>query len=124
MKLLPVYRCKYTAKANVESTGLYNFWELLLVFDDPDARDRKRTKRDFEIFTNAYFLSLNHVEGLMSVEQSIKSKTSQAIISENNAVIMLNCPGNRSNALNMQKAEPLFQFCHTLPTSVAINTPQ
>ena len=46
----------------------------------------------------------------MSVEQNIKSKTSQAITSENKAVIMLGCPGNRSNAFDMQIAEPLFHF--------------
>ena len=60
----------------------------------------------------------------MSVEQSIKSKTSQAITSENKAVVMLDCAGNRSNAFDMQIAETRFEFCHSLPIPVAINTSQ
>ena len=53
------------------------------------------------MLTNTCFSALNHAEGLMSVKQSIKSKTSQAMTSENMAVIMLDCPGNRSNAFDI-----------------------
>ena len=60
----------------------------------------------------------------MSVEQSTKSKTSQVITPENKAVMMLDCPGNRSNVFDMQIAEPSFEFCHSLLTPVAINTAQ
>ena len=60
----------------------------------------------------------------MSVEQSIKSKMAQAITSENKAVIMLDHPGNRSNEFDMQIAEPMFEFCHSLLIPVAINTSQ
>ena len=67
-----------------------------------------RNKREIEILTNACFSALNHTEGLMSVKQSIKSKTAQAITSENKAVIMLDCPGNRSNAFDLQMAELMF----------------
>ena len=88
----------------MEFRWLYNFCETLLVFEDTDARDRMRNKSEIEILTNAYFLALNCTEGLMSVKQSIKSKTLQAIISESKAVIMLDCPGNRSNAFDMQIA--------------------
>ena len=119
-----MYRCKYTSKAEIESRGLYNICEKLLVFEDPEARDRIRNKRESEILTNACFLALNHAEGLMSVKQSIKSKTSQEITSEYKAVIMLDHPGNRSNSFDMQIAEPLFQFCHSLLIPVAINISQ
>ena len=64
--------------------------------------------REIETLTDACFLALNHTEGLMSVEQSIKSKMGQAITSENKAVIMLDCPGNRSNSFDIQTAEPMF----------------
>ena len=37
---------------------------------------------------------------------------------------MLDRPGNRSNAFDMQLAEPMFEFCHSLPNPVAINTSQ
>ena len=33
-------------------------------------------------------------------------------------------PRNRSNAFDMQIAEPMFEFCHSLPIPVAINTSQ
>ena len=46
----------------------------------------------------------------MSVEQNIKSKFSQAITSENKAVIMLDCLGNRSIAFDMQTADPMLHF--------------
>ena len=72
MQLLSMYRCKYTYKVEIESRGLYNFCEPLLVFEDPDARDRMRNKREIEVLTNACFLVLNHAEEIMSVEQSIK----------------------------------------------------
>ena len=49
-------------------------------------------------------MALNHAKRLMGVEQSIKSKISQAITSEDKAVVMLDCPGNRSNAFDMQVA--------------------
>ena len=55
-------------------------------------------------------MALNHAKGFMSVEQSIKSKTSQAITSGNKAVIMMYHPGNRHNAFDMQIAEPMFEF--------------
>ena len=57
----------------------------------------------------------------MSVEQSIKSITLHAIISENKAVVMLDCPENRSNAFDMHIAEATFDFCHNLPVYFAIN---
>ena len=62
---------------------------MLLVFGDPKARDRMRNIRVIEILTNECFSALNHAEGLMSIEQSIKSRTLQAITSEHNEVIML-----------------------------------
>ena len=108
MQLLLMYRCKYTYKADIESRGLYNFCEMHMVFEDPESKDRMRNKREIEIFTNACFSALNHTEVLTSVEQSIKSKTSQAITSENKAIVMLHDPGHRFNA-DMQKAEP-FNF--------------
>ena len=83
-----------------------------------------RNKREIEILTNSCFLALNHTEGLMSVEQSLKSKLAQAITSENKAVVMLDRPRNRSNAFDMQIAEPMFEFCHSLLIPVAINTSQ
>ena len=124
IQLLPMYRCKYIAKADIESRGLHNFCETLLVFEDSEARDRMRNNRDIEILTNTCFSELNHAKGLMSVDQSIKSKTSQEITSENKAVIILDHPGKRSNAFDMQIAEPLFHFCHRLLIPVAINNPQ
>ena len=108
MWLLPMYRCKYTCKVEIESRGFYNFCETLLVFEDPEVRDRMRKKREIEILTNACFLALNYTEGLMSVEQSIKSKTAQAITSENKVVAMQDHPGNRSNAFDMQIEETTF----------------
>ena len=60
-----------------------------------------RNKRDIEMLTNASFLALNHAEGLMGLEQSIKSKTSQVTSSETKAVIILDCPGNRSKAFDI-----------------------
>ena len=124
MQLLPMLRSKCTSKADIESRGLYNFGETFLVFEDPDARCRMKNKRDIEMLTNACFSALNHAEVLMSVEQSIISKTSQIIFSENKAVIILDCPWNISKAFDMQIAEQLFQFPHSLLIPVAINTPQ
>ena len=60
----------------------------------------------------------------MSVKQSIKWKILQAITSENKAVIMLDDPGHRTNAFDIQIAEPMFRVCHSLPLPVAINTSQ
>ena len=60
----------------------------------------------------------------MNVDQSIKSKLSQIIYSENKAVIMLDHPGNRSNAFDMLIEERLLQFCHSLWILIAINTPK
>ena len=67
-------------------------------------------------------MSFSHY--FLSVEKSIKSKTSQAITSENKAVIMLDHPGNRSKANDIQIAEQLFQFFLSLPIPVAISTPK
>ena len=68
-----------------------------------------RNKRDIQILTNACFFSApNHAEGLMSIEQSNKSETSQAITSKNNAVMILVCHGNIFNAFDMQTPKPLF----------------
>ena len=53
MQLLPMYRCKYTSNAEIESSGMYSFCETLLVFEDPEARGRMRNKRKMEILTNA-----------------------------------------------------------------------
>ena len=81
-----------------------------------------RNEREIEILTDACFSALSYEEGLISVEQSIKSKASQVISSENKAVIMLDYPGNRSSAFDMQIAEAMFEFCFSLPIPVAINT--
>ena len=70
------------------------------------------------------FLALYHAEGSISVEQSIKGKISQAITSQNKAVVMLDRPGNKSNAFEIQIAEPMFEFCHSLLIPIAINTSQ
>ena len=59
---------------------------MLLLFEDPAARDIIMNKRVIEMLTNVCFSALNHAEGLMSVKQSIKSKTSKVISSENKAV--------------------------------------
>ena len=59
----------------------------------------------------------------MSAEQSIRSKTSKIITSKNKSAMMLDCPGNRSKVSDMEEAEPTFQFPHSLPIPVAINTP-
>ena len=83
-----------------------------------------RNNRESVILTNACFSSLNHTEGLMSLEQSIISKKAQAITFENKAFVMLDCPGNRSNAFEAQIAEPMFEFCHSSPIQIAINTSQ
>ena len=61
--MLPIDRCKYISKADIEFRGLYNFFETLLVFEDPEARDRMRKKTAIEILMNAWFLALNHAEG-------------------------------------------------------------
>ena len=37
---------------------------------------------------------------------------------------MLNHPGNRSHAFDVQIAEPMFEFHHSLPIPAAINTCQ
>ena len=63
--------CKCTSKVDIRCRGIYNFCETLLIFEDTEARDRMRNKRDIEILTNAYFLALNHAERLISVELSI-----------------------------------------------------
>ena len=70
------------------------------------------------------FSALNHAEGLVNVEQSIESKTIQVITSEKKAVVMLDHSGNRSNAFDIQIAEPMFEFSHSLPFIVAVNTSQ
>ena len=70
------------------------------------------------------FLALNHTEGLMSIEQSIKSKLLQANTSENKAVVMLDRARNWSKAFDMQIAEPILEFRHSFPIPVAINTSQ
>ena len=59
----------------------------------------------------------------MSVEQSIKSKTLKVILSENKIGLMLDGAGKRSKAFDMQIAELLFPFSHSLLIPVAINTP-
>ena len=105
-------RCKYISKAEIESRGLYNFCETLLVFEDPEVRDRMTNKRKIEILTNACFFAFSHTEELVSVEQSIKSKTAQAMTSENKTVVMMDCLGNRSNSFDMQIADTMFDFCH------------
>ena len=76
MQLLPMYRCMYSSKDDIESRGWFNFCETLLVFEDPDAKDRMRNKRENDILTNACFSALNHAEVLKSVEESIESKAS------------------------------------------------
>ena len=60
----------------------------------------------------------------MSVEQSIKLKMAQAIISENKAVIRLDHSEHRLNAFDVQIVEQMFECCHSLPIPVAINTSQ
>ena len=73
---------------------------------------------------NACFSALNYTEGLMSVEQSIKSKTLKLITFENNVIIMLDHSGNRSNTCHMGKTEPSVQIFPSILMPVAINTPQ
>ena len=70
-----MFRCKYISKVDIESQGMYNFCETLLVFKDPEARNRIENKRDTKILTNACFSALNHAKGLMGVEQRIKSES-------------------------------------------------
>ena len=53
--MLTMYRCKYTSKAEIELRSLYNFDETLLNFEDPDARDKMRNKREIEMLSNAFF---------------------------------------------------------------------
>ena len=60
----------------------------------------------------------------MSVEQSMKTKTSKAATSENKAVIMFDHPGNISKEFDMQIAKLSFQFPHSLPIPPEINNPQ
>ena len=55
MQLLLMYRCKYTSIAHIESRGLYNFCETLLVFEDPEAKDRMRNKREIDIYKCLFF---------------------------------------------------------------------
>ena len=54
---------------------------------------------------NAFFSELNHAEGLMNVEQSIKSKTLKVITSENKTVIMLDHFGNQSKVFDMEEVQ-------------------
>ena len=75
------------------------------------------------MLTNACFSAQNNAEGLMSVEQSIKSIISKVISSKNKGVIMLHHHGNRSKIFDMKIAEPSFHFPYSLPTQVAISTP-
>ena len=70
------------------------------------------------------FSAFNHTELLKNGEQSIKSKMAQAVKSKNEAVVMLDHPGNRSNAFDMKIAEPMFESCHGLPIPIAIDTSQ
>ena len=105
-----MHRCKYTSQAEIESISLYNICKNLLVFEDPDARDRMRNKKKIEILTNACFLALIHMEGLMSVEQNIKLKRAQANTSENKAIVMLDRPTYISDAFDVQIAEPMLEF--------------
>ena len=58
MQLLPMYGCKYTSKAEIEYSGLYSYCDMLLVFEDRDAKDKTRNKREIKILTNACFLAL------------------------------------------------------------------
>ena len=55
MQLLAMYRYKCTSIADIESRGLYDFFETLVVFENPEERDRMRNKRYIEILTNAFF---------------------------------------------------------------------
>ena len=124
LQLLPIYRYKYTSNTDIASRGLYNFCEYLLVFEGPEARDKMMNKKKKGKLTNSCFLALNHTEELMSVKQSMKSKIAQVITTENKAVIMLDHLGKISIAFNIQIAEPMFEFCHSLLIPVAINTSQ
>ena len=94
LHLLPMLSYKNTSNADIEPRERYNFCETLLGFEDPEARDRMRNKREIEILTNACFSAIDHAEGLMSVEQSIKSKSSKVISSQKKAIIMLHHPLN------------------------------
>ena len=119
--MLLMYRYKYTSKEETVSRGLYNFCETLLIFEDSKLKVRLRNKREIEILRNA-LLAL-YAERLMSVEQSIMSKSSQAITSENKAKVMLDHPGKRSTTFEMQIGKIMFELCFSLPIPVAINIP-
>ena len=124
MQLLSMFRCKYTFKADIESRGMYIFWKTLLFFEDTEVRGRMRKKRYVQMLTNICFSALNYAVEVMAIEQIIKSKMSIGISSENQAFLMWDNPGNRSKTFDMQIAESLFQFCHSLPILVENNIPQ
>ena len=106
-RLCSCYPCTDASKLlkqtqNVECSAIF-------VFEDLKANNRLRIKRDIEIWTNACFLGLNHAERLTSIEQSMKSKASKLIFSQNKAGLLLDHPG---------------KFPHSLLIPVAINTLQ
>ena len=57
-------------------------------------------------------------------EKKIKSETSTLITCENKVAIMLDFPGNRSKAFDIDEKEPTFQFSLSLRILIAINTTQ
>ena len=68
LQLLPIFRCKFTAKADIESSVIYHFYVTLLAFENPDAIDRKK-QEGHKDGDNACFSMLTHEESLMRVEQ-------------------------------------------------------
>ena len=75
--------------------------------------------RNIEILTNACFQHLIMQRAIWVHQIEII-----LIFSENKAVIMLDCSGNRSKPLIMQIAKPLFEFPHILLIPVVINNHQ
>ena len=67
LQLLPMLQFKYTSEVEIESRCMFYFSISLLVFEDPDARDRLRNKRNTDMLTNACFLAPINAEQLISV---------------------------------------------------------
>ena len=53
LQLLPIFRCKYTSKADFKSSLTYNICESAFAFEDPDARYRIRNYKGIEMLTSA-----------------------------------------------------------------------
>ena len=101
----PCSDASMSLKQTLTLEGCANFVKCFLIL---------RNKRDIQMLINACFSALYHGDGLMSVEQSIKSKVLKEFTSKNKAVTMLHHPRNRSKAFDMEKTEPSFQIPHSL----------